>query len=184
MLTLTRIQNSLLQKSFRVLKVLRFGKTDVRTADEIMPFGVDSNPIKNMLAIYASTSDNNQNVIIGYINKNQIAREGEFRTYSTDADGAIKFSIYQKNDGTCEIGGNTKNMVRFQELESGFNQLKNDHNDLVNKYNDLVTKFNTHIHSGVTTGPGTSGPTTLEGETENASSADISGAKIDEIKTL
>jgi hypothetical protein len=75
-------------------------------------------------------------------------------------------------------------MVRYQELETGFNQLKNDHNDLVNKYNDLVTKFNTHVHSGVTTGPGASGPTSLTGQAENESSADISGAKIDEIKTL
>lgn len=39
------------------------------------------------------------------------------------------------------------------------NNLVTRMNLIENAYNDLVSKFNAHVHSGVTTGPGSSGPT-------------------------
>lgn len=158
----------------RIVKALRFGKTDTRTAKEVGPYGTDSNPIKGMSAVYSQTSNKRDRVIIGYLNKNQLAESGEHRTYSTDDQGELKFYIWQKKDGTCEIGGNSDFMVRFNALKSGFDQLVDDHND-------LVSKFNSHVHSGVTTGGGSSGITATP---DNASTASIDEAKIEEIKTL
>jgi hypothetical protein len=55
-------------------------------------------------------------------------------------------------------------MTRFEELETGFNQLKSDFNS-----------FLTHVHGGPGTPPA---PPVLP------STASISGAKINEVKTL
>lgn len=160
----------------RVIKALLNGRSDVRTGREAVPYGVDSNPVQGMIAIYAPTQVKGKAIIIGYLNNAQLSAIGEFRTYSTDSAGNLKTYTWLKNDGTMEIGGSTKNMTRFQELEQGFNQLKQDHNDLVNA-------FNTHMHPTAASGP-PSTPTPGMGIPANTSSADISGAKIDEIKTL
>jgi len=63
-------------------------------------------------------------------------------------------------------------MVRFNELQSGFDAA-------VNKLNSLIAKYNTHVHSGVTTGPGSSGATP---STETTTSANVDGAKIEEFR--
>jgi hypothetical protein len=158
----------------RLVKVLRKGNKDIQTPLEASPFGIDSNPLKDMIAVYGPTEEKGKTVIIGYIDKNKLADIGETRLYSTDSDGNLKFYTWLKNDGTMEIGGNTKHMVRYEELETAFNQLKAD-------FNAHITKYNAHIHLGVIAGFATSGIPTV---TDTASSADISPAKIDEIKTL
>lgn len=156
----------------RVVKFFRFGKDDVQTALEYSPYGLDSNPIKDMIALYSPTTDNGETAIIGYLNKNQKAGPGEFRTFCTDVNGAEKFYTWLKADGTLEIGGNTDNMVRFSKLELAFNQLKSD-------FNNHITAYNLHVHTGGTIS-GSTGITTPGA----VSAADISLAKIDEIKTL
>ena len=42
----------------RIVKFLRYGKSDVQTSFEAMPFGIDSSPTKDMIAIYAPTGEN------------------------------------------------------------------------------------------------------------------------------
>lgn len=158
----------------RVAKFLRFGKSDIQTALQVAPHGIDSNPVNEMIALYAETGQKGKTVVVGYLNKNVLAEVGETRIFSTDSNGELQTFIWLKADGTMQIGGSTKNMVRFQELETGFNQLKTD-------FNNLVTLFNSHVHTGVTTGGGSSGPPASSGSSSNASIAD---AKIDEIKTL
>ena len=158
----------------RLVKVLRKGKSDVQTPMEAAPFGIDSNPLKDMIAVYGPTEEKGKTVIIGYLNKNQQADVGETRLFSTDADGALKFYAWLKNDGTMEIGGADYHMVRYEQLETAFNELKAD-------FNALVTTFNSHTHLGVIAGFATSGTTTASG---TASDADITPAKIDEIKCL
>ncbi len=148
----------------RVAKFLRFGLKDVQTATQTAPYGMDSNPIKDMIAIYGATSDKGKPVIIGYINKNQLADIGELRIFSTDAAGALKTFIWLQNDGIMEVGGSVDNMVRFSDLETGFNQLKSDFN-----------AFLVHVHGVAGTPPVP--PVT-------PSTASIAGSKIDEIKTL
>ncbi len=158
----------------RIVKALRFGKDDTRTAKEAAPYGTDSNPIKGMYAVYAQTSNKKDRVIVGYLNKNQLAEIGEHRTYSTDEDGALKFWVWLKNDGTLELGGNENHLARFEELKTGFDQLVDDHNA-------LLQEFKVHTHPGVTVGAGVTG---VPVSTSTPSTASIDDSKIDEIKTL
>ena len=62
----------------------------MQTSIEAMPYGVDSNPIKDMVAVYSETTGKGETVIIGYLNKNLKAEVGEFRTFSTDSNGGRK----------------------------------------------------------------------------------------------
>ncbi len=153
------------------VKILRLGKSDVQDILEASPYGVDSNPVKGMVAIYAPTSEKGKSIIIGYINKNRLAAVGEVRHFSTDADGVLKFYTWLKANGTLELGGNAKHLARFEELKTGFDQLKND-------FNTLITLYNAHIHA---TPSGASSPTVSTG---TASTASIDSSKINEIKTL
>lgn len=175
----TKLDDEIRNFPRRLIKYLRLGKNDVRESHQSGPFGTDSNPVKDTIAIYGPTLQSGKQVIIGYINKNQFAEIGEHRIFSTDSDGLEVFSLYLKNDGTAEFGGDADFMVRYNELESAFNELKGD-------LNSLITAYNSHIHVttatvGATAVPGILSPTPSAGV---SSTADISGAKITEIKTL
>jgi hypothetical protein len=174
---LTKIISTEIDKvARRVVKFLRFGLKDTQTALQVGPYGVDAHPIKDMIALYGPTSEKGDTVIIGYINKNALAAIGEHRIFSTDADGAVKTFIWLKNDGAMQLGGTAKNLVRFQELEDGFNQLRDDLNSFIQQYNTFAVAY-------IPGGPSVVGspPTAPQG---TASNANITGAKIDEITTL
>jgi hypothetical protein len=83
-------------------------------------------------------------------------------TVITITDGEIKM-----NDGA--MGGLVKVIELTQKL-----------NNLENKVNTLITSFNAHVHSGVTTGPGSSGPTPTQvtGTLTPTQRADIENDKI------
>lgn len=119
-----KIISTSLENAIRSVKVLRYGKSDVQTPSEIAPYGLDSNPIKDMIAMYASTNESGETAIIGYINKNQKALPGEFRTFCTDENGTEKFYTWLKKDGTIEIGGDTNFAVKFNELKTEFDKIK------------------------------------------------------------
>lgn len=140
----------------RVVKVLRLGSSDAKTAKEILPFGFDSNPLKNMVAIYAETSSKGGNVIIGYLNINQLAQIGESRMFSTDAQGNLKTWIWLHTDGSIELAGKANHLAQFEGLQKAFNQLLSD--------------FNAHVHTANNTPIAT------------PSTADISTAEIIQLK--
>lgn len=177
MSVLTRVLSSIFDEKHRVIKVLRFGKGDAQTADEAGPYGLDSSPISDMVAVFSDTAVKGDSVIVGYLNKNQVANPGEFRTYSTDDDGNVKFYTWLKKDGTMEIGGDADNMVRYSKLEAAFNELKSD-------FNSLVLAFNSHMHA--TAGAGAPSPPTPVPDQIPAvpTQANILPAKIIEIKTI
>lgn len=181
MVQFTKVISTAINDLLRYIKVQRYGLDDIQEANESAPFGDDSNPVKGMVAIYSPTSQRGEMVIIGYINKNRLADIGEKRIFSTDSAGDLSTYIWLKNDGTMEIGGDTDFMVRYSELASGFNTLRGD-------LNDLITKYNTHIHPAVGVDTITAAPVTVTVTPtvtqEIPSTADISGAKINEIKTL
>lgn len=163
MLNLVKIISTRIDQGKRLIKFLKMGINDVQEMNTVQPFGIDGNPRKDMIALYAPTGEQGKAIIIGYINKNQVAAVGETRLYSTESDSDTeKFYIHLKNDGTAEVGGDSDFMVRFTTLESGFNQFLSDHN--------------THVHVGNMGAP--TAPPTIP------SSATIAGAKITEIKTL
>lgn len=122
MITFSKFKEAFLEAGKRILKVEQFG---VKTATEVSPFGVDANPLKDMTAIFAETSNISESVIVGYINKNQLANIGEVRLYSLDENNAVKSFIWLKNDGTIELNGNTYSSVRYEPLESGINAKDN-----------------------------------------------------------
>jgi len=151
-----------------IIKVSGNGGKDIREAYQVAPHGIDAKPYPKLKAIYARTDADEAPVIIGYININLIAEDGETRLFSTDSDGQQVFSIHLKNDGTCELGGDADFLVRFNELKSGFDAFKSDVNSFI------TTKYNTHTHASVGAVPVPLG---------SASTASIDAAKIDEIKT-
>lgn len=164
--------NSLSQ---RVVKFFRFGKDDVQTALQYGPYGYDSNPVKDMVAVYGKTASNGETVILGYVHKNLQAGVGETRIFATDADATEKFYIWLRNTGIVEIGGTANYAVKFNELKTEFNKLKTD-------FNNLVTKYNSHVHVlTLTAGTGTAAPTAVP-QTANASNIDA--AQNDKIKTI
>lgn len=148
----------------RVIKFLRFGRGDVQTSLQVSPYGVDSNPIKDFTAIYAETGEKGKTVIIGYINRNQLAEVGEYRIFSTDASGNMQTYIWLKNDGTMQIGGDVDNMVRYAALNM---ELQN--------FKSAIQSELTKIATGITGAGGSYTPGTLN--------LDLSSARIDEIKT-
>lgn len=156
----------------RLIKSIGFGASDVQTSDQIASHGIDSNPIKGLIAIKAGTSIAGETVVLGYINPDQIAESGEIHLFATDSDGVEKFRIKVKNDGTCEIGGDARNAAGFQELQMGHDELRDDHNT-------LVTLFNAHVHPGVTPGPGA---TLVTLTLASPSTASIDGAIVNEVK--
>lgn len=155
----------------RTVKVVRLGRFDVRDRHVIAPQGVDAAPTKNRKGVFMDTSALGQEVIAGVVNGNQKAEAGEIRLFAEDTEGNEVFSIHLKKDGTVEMGGAEYNLTRYQQLEQGFNELRD-------RFNELVLAYNTHIH------PSTSGTLSPTATQAASSSADISGAKINELKTL
>jgi hypothetical protein len=155
MITLTRVK----QATSQFIKVLRFGFSDVQTANNVAPWGVDSKPVKETLAVHVKTSQNSKGVIIGYVNNSDKTNEGETRIYATNNAGVEVFSILLKNNGTVEFGGNTDNFVRYSELNSALQT--------------FVTNLNSKLTTGFAAVPFSWVPETLN----------ISASKISEIKT-
>ncbi len=159
MITLTRIKSA--TKEF--IKVLRFGKGDIQTADNVSPHGIDSKPVKNQLAIYAETRDAGQAIILGYLKNFDKTKAGETRIFATDEDGNEVFDIFIKNNGQCEFGGSGDNATRFKPLEDAATKLAADINA------ELVK-----IATGITGAGGAYTPSTI--------SIDISESKVEEIE--
>jgi len=109
----------------RLIKFLVYG---AKTASECLPFGVDSNPLKGMTAIHATTSNESDSVIIGYIDKDKLAAIGETRFFAKDESGNVVTFLWLKNDGTIELNGNEYTSVRFEPLKEGLN----NQNELIN----------------------------------------------------
>lgn len=182
MLRISTYVSSLVDRGFRRIKLLINGSVDVQPTYQSMPFGIDGVPPNNWRAIYSSTGEKGRNVIVGYINQNQLSalNAGENYVYSTnDAGDKVEAFIKFLNDGRLQLLGSGDFLVRFNALETGFNQLRSD-------FNSHLTNYNGHIHLttatvGATATPGLISATT---STSTPSTADISGSKIDDIETL
>lgn len=147
-----------------IVKFCRFGKGDIQTAVESSSYGIDSNPlVKDLVGVYATTSEKGQTVLIGYLIKDKIADIGETRLFSQKANGDVSFFVHLKNDGTAEIGGDEDNLVRYSALNTAVQQMKTDINT------ELVK-----IAAGIATGGGSYTVAPL--------SVNLGAAKIEEIK--
>jgi hypothetical protein len=155
------IYDSLSRRSFKVAQY------DAKSADEVAPFGVDGNPLRGMDAIYMETATDDQPVIIGYLNTKQLARPGELRLFSkkTDTSRAVAAYIWLHTDGTIELAGNADNAVRYTPLNTGLQQQVTALNIELQKIQVAITAL---------------GGSYLKQDV----SLDISGSKIEEIKTI
>lgn len=159
----------------RIVKALRLGKSDTQTSFETGNFGIDSNCPDGFVAVYAPSMIKGESVILGYINKNQMAEIGELRLFSTNTAGDTeKFYVWLRNTGHLELGGDSNFAVRFNELKTEFNKLKTDHNN-------FLTEYKTHTHAGVTSGMSSTAPPV---STQVANTSNIDNCKNDKIKTI
>ena len=160
MVTLSKLKSVAIEQGQRILKVLQYGP---KTANECGPFGLDSSPLENYTAIYAETANAGESLIIGYIQKNQIAKQGEARLFSLDSNGLLKAEIFCKADGSIILNGGVNSSVRYEPLNTELQKLKSD-------INTELLKLQTAI-------------TTLGGTYSNAPlNLDITTAKSDTIK--
>lgn len=173
---LSKVISSTIEKGRLIIKVLGLGTSDIKTVYNLMPFGLDSRPVKNMRGIYSNTGIKGEKVLVGFIFNNVTVDEGETKIFSTNTSGVEQFTILLKNDGNCELGGNTDNLSRHSVLQTQIHQLRDD-------FNDLVTAFNSHVHPTAAIGsPST--PTPIPDVIPASSSIiDITTAKIDNVKT-
>jgi len=124
MLSLTKVISSTLNNLGNlVVKLTKSGKSDHRNVIEASPYGLDSNPIKGMVAIYSDTEVRGNPVVIGYVNKNRVAKVGESRLFSTDSDGELQFYVWLTNDGKLELGGTGRHLVAFEQTKIGLDNL-------------------------------------------------------------
>jgi hypothetical protein len=171
MITITRVK----QATSEFIKVLRWGKNDVRTAEQYLPHGIDSKPVKDILALYANTGERGEPVIIGYIARSEQTGEGETRIYATDTNGEEVFSLYLKGDGTVEFGGSVDNLMRFTNTKAVIEELQQSITTLKQAFASWVV-VPTDGGAALKAITATWAATTLTG--------DIDESKIDEIKTL
>lgn len=180
MIRISTYISSLVERGFRRIKVLINGRSDVQPTYQAMPFGMDGVPPDGTRAIYADTGEKGRNLLLGYINTTQLAalQSGENYIYSTDTSGSLAAFMKLNNDSTIDILGTGDFLVRYNELEIGFNQLRTD-------LNALITAYNAHVHIttatvGPSAVPGVLSPTVSQA---TASTADISAAQITELRT-
>ena len=136
MITLSKLKGVAIEHGQRILKVIQYGP---KTANECGPFGLDSSPLENYTAIYAETSNVGESLIIGYIQKTQLASPGESRLFSLDQNGLLKAEIFCKADGTIILNGGSFNSVRYENLNDQLQQLKTDINTELLKVQAAIT---------------------------------------------
>lgn len=172
------ISNEIDNLQRRVMKFTRYGRDDVQTSINAMAFGLDSAAPKDLIAVYSQTNEKGKTVILGYLNTKQVVTNGETRIYSTDSEGNdISFDIVLRTDDTAEIGGDTDNMVRYSVLKAEYDKTKDTLDTILNILNGAPIPE-----------PGNGAPSALQqalaGALVGKQTGDISGSKIDEIKTI
>jgi hypothetical protein len=181
---------NLIEEDFRAIKIVRFGQVDTQTSFLVSSFGDESLVPVGYKALHMPTGERGNSVIIGYLNPVVLdgLNVGEKRVFSTNEAGdTLSIDIIMRNDGTMEVGGDTDFMVRYSELETAYNQLKDDHDALVQAFNDFKGEVQDFASQYIPGGPAIQGlPAAFVTVTPDAqdSTGDISGAKIDEIKTI
>ncbi len=139
--------------------------------------GIKSRPPINGRAIVINLGGGYQCIIAVDDHIEPDLMEGELDLYSQE-NGIVKSRLKLLKNGTIEINDGSDNSVRYSKLEEAFNQLKSEYNALLNDYKS-------HIHILTITamaGSGGTGTSVAPVCTLIQSIADITDAKIDEIK--
>ena len=100
----TTTNGSFLNKALRYLKVKYFGG-DTHDTLLLSPFGFESNPVSGQRCVKSKTGNDNTQVIIGFVVKENKAGTGETRIFATDANGNEVGEILLRNNGTIIVTG-------------------------------------------------------------------------------
>lgn len=117
MIALAKYFSSLIENGKRIIKSRGIGGSAM-TTKECAPFGFDSQPLEGWTAIYAETTNKEEAVVVGYINKNQLVGAGESRMYAVGTDGQLLGYVYNRNDGVLGLNGFDHSSVRFGPLNT------------------------------------------------------------------
>lgn len=99
----TRIISTDVNNQLRILLHQRH-KGHTATNEAISGFGVDASPYSGIKAVYDPTTSAGRGVVLGYINRENKALDGERRTSSYLPDGSEEVTeVYQLNDGSILI---------------------------------------------------------------------------------
>lgn len=120
MIALAKYSSAIIEQGKRILKSIGIGGS-VMTTKESYPFGFDSQALEGMTAIYSETSNADESVIIGYINKNQLVGVGESRMYSVNKAGQVVAYVLCDSAGRISLNGNAFSSVRFENLQNALN---------------------------------------------------------------
>lgn len=174
------------QSSYNKLKQLVYTVISARgtfTAEEYGPYGMDSRAPEDNAVLYDNTERDGDEVIIGVLNKDRKAEIGEVRLFCTDENGAFKFNVWLRADGTLFIGDSdqpssfTNFAVKYNEALAEINKLKTTVDDVVQKWNAFATAY-------VPGGPTVVGsPPTLSTSMVTANNSDFTKMKNEKIKT-
>lgn len=161
---LSKIISSTITKGRLLVKVLGLGSSDIKTVYQLLPFGIDSRPVKNYRAVYSDTGIKGEKILIGVINNNVLTGIGEIRIHSEDSSGNEVLYVHLKSDGNCEINGNNDNLVRYLKLDEGLSNMAGDINTELGKIQTAIIALGgTYAKSDI--------------------DVDISDSKIDELLT-
>jgi hypothetical protein len=158
-ISFSKIKSSVIEAGKRILKVEQFG---AKTAKEAYPFGFDSVPPEGFTAIFAETTNKDASVIVGYINKNQLAEVGASRMYALGESGEVSGFVYVRASGVLELNGSDFSAVRYENLKA--------------KIYLLQTQINSQwplIAAGIATGGGTYTPTSVNVDFSNTQSPTV-----------
>lgn len=117
MIALAKYFSSVITNGKRIIKSKGIGGTAM-TTKECYPFGFDSQALEGWTAVYSSTANRDEDVIVGYINKGQLAGAGESRMYAVGSNGELVGFMWCKADGTLELNGSAYTAVRFAPLNT------------------------------------------------------------------
>lgn len=149
----SKVLQSAIKDTVRKVQILLFQRA--REVQQSVPYGIDSVPVKDMVAVYSATGEMGQSVIIGYLYKDAVAEVGSIRLYSENG------YVHLRANGNLELLGTADNAMRYAAF-----------NSVIQSY---LTSQNAAILAGFTALGGSYTPPTAP---------NFTSAKINEIKTL
>lgn len=153
------------------------------TAPEYGSYGTDSRPVKDTSVAYSTTQIDGAEIILGCLNKNRKAEEGEHRLFCTDKDGVFKFNIWLRADGTL-LQGNSEEPADYTNFATKYNESLQELNKIKSTLNTLVNNWNAFVLAYVPGSPSTVGtPPTLSGSDVPVNTSDFTLIKNENIKT-
>ena len=134
------------------------------------PSGDFSVPLPNDYVTLIEMQGTGNYIALGNLNNITNVNNGEKKLYSRNSAGAVKASIYLKNDKIIVVNEGTDFGIRYNEMKTQLDQLKADFNNFV------TITYNLHKH------PETGGVTGVPDVTGTASTVDFTNTKVASLK--